>query len=213
MIIIDMAAKSQAEIAQAGIEVAIDQDIGGLDVAVDDRRDGSMEGVDGISSLKSEANSTTPIGRRARRSGMEEVVESAVTHELDDQEAVAVGGVACETQQIDEGWAVELGEDVDFVVGFGGNGIVGIVGNGFFDGDDKAGGEEGLVDEAVAASAEKFVGGEAIGGGFEVAVLEVLEDFEWQVFFFFTVVLGFLLLFVVLVGDGVGGGGWWWWWW
>lgn len=50
----------------------------------------------------------------------------------------------------------------------------------------RAVGEEGLVDETVAALAEEFLIGEVVGGGLEVGVGEVLE-FDWWVFLFFLV--------------------------
>lgn len=83
---------------------------------------------------------------------MKNIIESAIAHELDHQESVT--WVVCETQQIDESWVVELGEDLDFVLDF-----VGVVGGesgasgGLLDGDEAAVAEEGLVDKAVAAFA------------------------------------------------------------
>lgn len=59
-------------------------------------------------------------------------------------------------------------------------------GGGFLDCDEAAVGEEGLVDETVAALAEEFLVREVVGGGLEVGVGEVLE-FDLWVFLFFLV--------------------------
>ena len=69
-------------------------------------------------------------------------------------------------------WAVELWEDVDFIICFGG-GVGGGgerlgFGGGFFDSDEMAAAEDGFVDEAMIAFAEEFLVGEAIGGSFEL---------------------------------------------
>ena len=85
---------------------------------------------------------------------MEEVIQIVVAHEF-DEEAAAVG-VGGEAEEVDEGGAVEGGEDVDLVVE--------VVGGGLLDGDEAAGAEDGLVDSAVAAAAEELGVGE-VGGG------------------------------------------------
>lgn len=132
-----------------------------------------MEGVDGLCGLESEPDSSAPIRRPGSR--MKDVVEIAVAHELDDQEPV--GRVGGEADQVDEPGVVELGEDLDLVVD-----LVGVVGEpgrggvgGLLDGDEAAAAEHGLVDQAMAAFAEKLPFGEAIGGGLEVTVLELLD--------------------------------------
>lgn len=79
---------------------------------------------------------------------------------------------------------MEFAQYVNFVldfVGIVGETVVGredgcgAAGGGFFNGDETAIAEDCFVDEAVAASTEKFLIGEAIGGGFEVAVIELLD--------------------------------------
>lgn len=49
--VVRVAAKREAEIPQPGVEIAVDQHVGGFDVPVDDGRDGGMQGFDGFGGL------------------------------------------------------------------------------------------------------------------------------------------------------------------
>lgn len=126
-----------------------------------------MKSLDGCGGLESQFEAAAPI--RGAGVGVEDVVERAVAHELDDEEA-AVGVVAVgEAEEVDEAGAVEGGEDVDFVVELVGGG------GGFLDGDEATAAEDGFVDEAVAAAAEELGVGEVAGGLLEVFVVEFLD--------------------------------------
>lgn len=120
-------------------------------------------------------------------------MQGPVGHVL-EHDYVPAEGVGGESEEVDEAGAAEEGEDFDLVVDGGGGG------GGFFDGGEEGGvAEGGLEDGAVAAFAEEVVGGEGVGGGFEVGVGEV-GDFEG--FFVGFGFVGFFAIVGIASDDG-----------
>lgn len=76
-------AEGESEVAEARVEVGVEKDVGGLDVAVDDGRVGVVERAQRPGGLEREAEAARPAGRA--RVGVEKVVERAVGHVLDDE--------------------------------------------------------------------------------------------------------------------------------
>lgn len=115
---------------------------------------------------------------------MKNIIECSIAHELHHQKPVP--RIIGETDQIDQPGALNFGQDIDLVVnlvgylcrsrgrGGDGSGEKRVRSGGSFDGDGTAV-DDGFVDVAVAAFAEEVAVGEAIGGGFKVGVLEVLD--------------------------------------
>lgn len=103
---------------------------------------------------------------------MKNIIKRPITHELNNQKPIIVViRIVGEAYQIDKTRTLNLRQDLDLVVDLVGDDLMAA---GSFDGE-MAAAEDGLVDGAVAALAEKLLVGEAIGGGFEVAVDEMLD--------------------------------------
>lgn len=69
-------------------------------------------------------------------------------------------------------------------------------------GNEAAAAEDALVDAAVAAAPKKLLGREAVCGGLQVAVIELLDSGCVCFLFQRSVLLGFLVL-LVISGGGV----------
>lgn len=158
-------AEGEAKVCEAGVEVAVDEYVCRLDVAVYDRRSGGVESEEALCRLEGEAEAAGPAGRPWIR--VEVIVESAVRHELDDEQPLPLLLMLSEADEIDEARAADLGEDVDLVLDLVDGGEDGARG-GALHGDD--GGtvavKGGAVDGPVAAAAQEGGAGEIPGGGF-----------------------------------------------
>uniref|UniRef100_A0A8R7K195 Uncharacterized protein n=1 Tax=Triticum urartu TaxID=4572 RepID=A0A8R7K195_TRIUA len=131
-----------------------------------------MERAERPGGLQREADAAGPAGRA--RVGVEQVVERAVGHVLDDEQARAAQRVGARAgvgvaEEVDEARAAHGGEDADLVV------HLGAARGGPLDGDGAARGEHGLVDGPVAAPAEQRGVGEAGRGGLQVVVREAFD--------------------------------------
>jgi len=163
-------AEGEAKVAEARVEVGVEQDVGGLDVAVDDGRVGVVERAQRPGGLQREAEAARPPGRA--RVGVEQVVERAVGHVLDDEKARRGGGIGAgvrEAEEVDEARTADGGEDADLVV------HLGAARGRALDGDGAARGEHGLVDGPVAAPAQQRRVREVGRGRLQLRVVEALD--------------------------------------
>jgi hypothetical protein len=163
-------AENEAKVTEASAEVGVEQDVGGLDVAMDDGRVGVVERAQRPGRLEREAEAVRPA-RRARVA-VEQVVERVVGHVLDDEQARGWGRGGArvgEAEEVDEPWAADGGEDADLVV------HLGAARGGPLDGDGAARREHDLVYGPVAASAQQRRVGEVGRGRLHLRVVEALD--------------------------------------
>ncbi|KAH6799915.1 hypothetical protein C2S52_000379 [Perilla frutescens var. hirtella] len=103
--------------------------------------------------------------------------------------------------QINQSWALQLGQDVDFILKF-----IWVVENrhslsssrGLIDGDEAASAKNAFVNESMAAPAQQLRLREVAWGQFEIFIVEFL-DFDG--FFVKGEILLFVYFLVVLIDD------------
>jgi hypothetical protein len=151
-------------------EVGVEQDVGGLDVVVDDGRVGVVERAQRPGRLEREAEAARPA--RWARVAVEQVVERVVGHVLDDEQARGWGRGGAqvgEAEEVDEPRAADGGENVDLVV------HLGAARGGPLDGDGVARREHDLVHGPVVAPAQQRRVSEVGRGRLHLRVVEALD--------------------------------------
>lgn len=158
-----------------------------------------MEGVDCHCGLKCEAKPPPPAGRPRAR--MQNIKQSPITHEFNYKQARIIisrrisSGGSTKPNKIYQSGAANFGQDLYLIVYFAGVDDAAIVASnrrdmwvagapsaasararGLLDGDEAAASEHALVYAAMAATPQKLFGGEAVCGGLQVAVIEVLDS-------------------------------------
>ncbi|KAI4296204.1 hypothetical protein L6164_036180 [Bauhinia variegata] len=92
----------ESKIRQLGVPVGVEQDIGGLDVPVNDQGLAFVKELHGTCDLHGDLNALRP---RWRGGFMEPVVEGGIGHELHDEQLV-VGRVMTRPQEVDDVWVL-----------------------------------------------------------------------------------------------------------
>lgn len=159
----------EPKVRDLAVELLVEQDVAGLDVSVvDGGHGGGVQVGETFGGLVGDGEAAAPGERRAE--AVEVVEESSVWNKLVDHERLVKFDAAAE--KADKAAVVDLGQDADLVKDLIGG--LGVAELGALDGHRGAVLENALVDLAVAAAAEEFVGGEVCSGLLDLFAGEVL---------------------------------------